>query len=215
MMKKQIDWIKKNKYYLAGTFFLILQIGLIYKYTFLLPFSNILWFCSHTPIIFAIAFFTKKTNIIKTLISVGLIPQIIWIIDYLGKLTLGIFIFGATDYMFIEMPPISYTISVFEHFLSTILALALTYKIKPQKKSLIYAFIYLLVILILSISLTTEDYNYNLTRHILIGEEFTFPGYTYAWIFLAMAIVVIPTHYFQVLLYNLTRKKHKKRRKNL
>lgn len=215
MLKTQILWIKKNKYYVAGTFFLILQIGLLYKYLFLLDLSNLLWFCSHTPLIFAFAFFTKNTNIIKTLISIGLIPQLIWIIDYLGKIIFGIFIFGATDYMFISAPFISYIISIFEHFLSTILALIITYKIKPKKKTLLYAFIYLLAILILSLTLTTENYNYNLTRHILIGGEFTFPGYQYAWIFLAMILIVIPTYYLQLFIYKRSQKKKPKIRKNL
>lgn len=214
-MKKTINWIQKNKNYLIGSFFVLLQIGLLYKYIFLLEFSNILWFCSHTPIIFAFAFFTKNIKIMQTLISVGLIPQIVWIIDYIGKVFFGVFIFGATDYMFLDVPLLSYLISVFEHFLSAPLVLLITYKYKPNKKILLFAFIYLLILLILSLTLTTEDYNYNLTRHILIGEEFTFPGYSYAWIFLAMIIVVIPTYYFQMFLYNLYKKKQKKqKRKN-
>jgi len=193
------NWIKKNKFYIAGSFFIILQILTFYKYFFLLDFSNMLWFCSHTPIIFGLAFLKKNITIIKTLISIGLIPQIIWIIDFLGKLIFGTFILGVTDYMFMEMPIFSYIIAIFEHFLSAILALFLTYKYKIKKKIFVYAFVYLLILLVLSLTLSTNA-NYNFTRYIL-EENITFPGYHFVWIFLAILILVIPTYHFQKFLY--------------
>jgi hypothetical protein len=209
--------IKENKFTVTGIFFLILQLMLIYKYTHILAFSNMLWFCSHTPILFAIGFFMKNMNIIKSLICVGLIPQIIWIIDFVGKILFGTFIFGVTDYMFLNMTIFTFSVSVIEHFLSAPLALLLTYKYKTEKKVLVYALIYLIIILFLSITLNAEDYNYNLVRNIRIFDEFTFKGYTIAWPLLAMILVVIPTYYMQKYVYKKTKhykkKKEKKRRK--
>ena len=215
-MNKTKEWIKKNQFYIAGTFFIILQLFLIYKYTHITRFSNMLWFCSHTPLIFGIAFFTKNTTIIKTLISVGLIPQVLWVIDYLVKIFFGFFILGATDYMFMDISGLSYTISIVEHFFAAPLALFLTYKYKTKKKVLLYALIYLVLLLTLTLTLSGEEFNYNLTRFIPIGEGITFTGYTYFWIILTMLIVVIPTYYFQIFLQRQHEKKQrKKRRKNL
>lgn len=208
--KNFVSWLKKNKFYIASAFFIIIQLMILYKYTQIIRFSNILWFCGHTPIIFSLAFLTKNITMIKAFISIGLIPQLIWIVDYFGKLFFGVFIFGSTDYMFLEMSTFSYIVSLIEHFFPATLALLLTYKFKPNKKVFVYAFIYLLIILILTLSLTGPEFNYNLTRHVVLGQqEVTFPGYQYAWIFITMILFVIPTYYLQVFLY----KKHSKKKK--
>ena len=208
-IKKQITWLKKNKFLITSIFFFILQIALLYKYIFLSRFENILWFCSHSSLFFGIGFLIKNTKLIKAFISVGLIIQILWVIDYLGKIIFGVFVFGAADYMFMDIPRFSYAVSAIEHFFTGTLALILTYKYKPQKKSLLYAFIYLLLLLTATLSFGSPEYNYNLTEHMIIFNEFTFPYYQVSWIFLAMIIIVIPTHYFQVLLYKIHIKKKK------
>lgn len=196
------NFIKRNKFYIAGVFFLILQILLIYKYTHLAELGNMFWFCSHAPIIFAIGFFTNNKNIIKAMVSVGLIIQLIWIVDYFVFLINGVFIIGAADYMVYQPSVLSYLISVFEHF-SSIIALALIFKFKPEKKIFLYTFIYLLLTLILILSFSHPSENYNLTQNIIIFNEFTFPGYTFAYVFLAMLILVVPTYYLQILFYKI------------
>lgn len=202
-----IKWIIKYKFKIVGSFFFILQLMLLYKYIFIAEFSNMLWFCSHVPFLFGIAFFIRNINLIKSLISIGLTIQIIWIIDYLGKLFLGIYIIGETTYMFNGMDIFSYTTSIFEHFFSSILALVIVYKYKPKKEIFIYAFIYLIIILILTLIFSSESQNYNLVYNLKIFNEFTFPGYSFVWIFMTMILIVIPTYYLQIILYRLNIKK--------
>lgn len=194
-------FLRKNKFIIAGIFFVLLQLLLFYKYIFLARFSNILWFCSHSAIVFAIAFFSRKISVIKAVISVGLLIQFFWILDFFGKLCFGVFIFGATDYMFLGIPFFSYITAIFEHFLSCILALFLTYEYETEKKVLFYSFVYLVVLLVFSRLFSGSNFNYNFVYHIPLFNNFTFPGYQFAWIFLAMLIVVLPAYFMQVWLH--------------
>lgn len=206
MKNKIFLWISKNKFILVGIFYLILQIMLLYKYIYLAEFNNMLWFCSHAPLLFALSFFFKKVNIIKSLISVGLIIQLIWIVDYLGKLLFDFYLIGTTDYMFLYQSSFfSYMISVLEHF-SSFLALIITYKFKPKKEIFYYSFFYLIIILIFTLVFSSPEDNFNLVHNMIIFNELTFPGYTFVWIFLAMIILVLPTYYFQLWLYKKIKK---------
>ncbi len=209
-----LDLIKRRRFEIVGVLFLILQIVVLYKFTFLSHPSNLLWFCSHAPLLFGIFFIKKNFDAIKAVICVGLIPQLIWLVDFLGKTLFGEFIFGVSDYMFLDILRFSYITGIFEHFFSSLLALILVYKYKPRKKVLIYATIYLALILIFTVSFSEPEQNFNLTKHMMLFDEFTFPGYTYAWMILAFIIVVIPTYYLQVFLYKLSQRKSI-RRKNL
>ncbi|MFP4403690.1 MAG: hypothetical protein ACLFPJ_05035 [Candidatus Woesearchaeota archaeon] len=179
---------------------------MLYEYIFISNPYNIFWFCGHVSFLFAIGFYIKNINFIKTLISIGFIFQIIWIFDFLSKLLFGSFIIGVTDYMFTDLALLAYLTSLLGHFFSTVLALILTYKYKPKKNILIYSFIYLIIILILTISFTSKSDNYNLTSHMVIFGEFTFPGYSFIWPILGMLFIVIPTYYFQIFLYKYFKK---------
>ncbi|MFW6310925.1 MAG: hypothetical protein ACOC1K_01690 [Nanoarchaeota archaeon] len=200
--KKAYKIFYKNKFFVASIFFVILQLLILYKYTYLSGFSNMLWFCSHASMILAIGFFFKNFNLIKAIISVGLIIQFFWFLDFLSNLVFGFFIFGATDYMFLDTSLFSYIISLFEH-LTCLIALLLTYKIKTERKVLIYAFIYLIILLIVTILFSGEGSNYNFVRNLLIFNELTFSGYQFFWIFSAMTFIVLPVYFFQIWLYNL------------
>ena len=85
---------------ILGIYFILLQILVLFR-----NYSNnenyyIFFFCNHIPLIFAIGFFTKNTQLIKSLISFGLLVQIIWIIDLLGKVLFHIELLGVTNYVF-------------------------------------------------------------------------------------------------------------------
>jgi hypothetical protein len=208
-----VSFVVKNRFYVVGSFFLIFQLLILYQYIFLARFDNMLWFCSHAPLLFAIGFFSNNKTLIKSLICVGLFIQFFWIVDYLGMLFFGVFIFGATGYMFNDMHSLAYAISVVEHFLSAPLALLLVYRYRNSKEIFLYSFVYLAVILLLSLAFGAPEYNYNFVHFIPVLGDITFPGYVYAWIFLAMVIIVVPSYYFQVFLYNLYKKRKEKKRK--
>lgn len=196
----------KNKYFIAGIFFLILQLMFLYKYIFLSNISNMLWFCSHAASILAIGFFFKKFDLIKGIISVGLIIQFFWFLDYFGKLFFDFYIFGVTDYMFLNTY-FSYISSLFEHLTCSI-ALILTYKIKTKRKTLLYAFSYLLILLVVSLTFGDLNSNYNFVRNLIIFNEFTFTGYEIVWIIIAMTFIVLPVYFLQKWLY--AKQSHKK-----
>lgn len=195
--------IRKAKFGIAGTFFLIFQMVLIYEYIFLSDLVYMLWFCSHVSLFFAIGFFIRNIDLIKTFICIGLIPQFIWIIDYLVRLIFGFFLIGATDYMFEGFSAFSYATSFIAHFFSTGIALGLTYMYRPNKKILLYALMYLIIIFSLTLSLAPEEHNINLTQHMVISDGFTFPGYQAVLLAVAMLCIVLPSYYLQLYLYDI------------
>ncbi len=204
---KVVSYLDDHRFIFVGIIFIIIQFMSLYKYMFLSDFSNILWFCSHATLIFGIAFLYKRINIIKAMISVGLLIQFFWIVDFLGKLFFDVYIFSATEYMFVYSSFFGFITSIFEH-LTGILALVLTFNYKPEKTSLIYSFVYLLVLLVVSFLFGTAAQNYNFVHFLPIFNDVTFAGYQYVWIFLAMLIVVIPTYFIQVWLYKYHKSRH-------
>lgn len=205
-----VVWFHCNKFLVVGVFFILLQLSLFFKYLFLSRPENLVWFCSHSSLLFGFAFLYRKIHVIKALISVGLVIQLLWVVDYLGKLFFGVFVFGASDYMFMDIPRFSYVVSAVEHFFTGTLALGLTFKFKTERKVLYWAFGYLLLLLVVSVVVNTGQDNFNLTEHMIIFGEFTFPGYYFAWPFLAMLVIVLPTYYFQGFLYYLYKKYSRK-----
>ncbi|MFT4326768.1 MAG: hypothetical protein ACMXYK_04660 [Candidatus Woesearchaeota archaeon] len=150
------------KYMLLGVFFLIVQI--IFGFIFFRgpdTFNTILSVCHHIPLLFAIGFFLKKDQFIKGLIHIGLIGQVLWIIDYMSFIFTGSHIWGFTDYMQ-NITSIVYIIMILiVHFLSTFLALGFVYKIKPERKSIIYSVVYGMILYIIILLFTRPERNVN------------------------------------------------------
>jgi len=86
--KATLIWLKKddNKFILIGFFFLFLQFFVFWGNYMLDRYDVFFWFCNHTPLFFAFAFFLKKRNVIKGLINVGFLGQFAWTLDFLGKI---------------------------------------------------------------------------------------------------------------------------------
>lgn len=210
-MKK---WILRNKHYCIAIFFLIIQIIISY-YNFKIQRPDVLiWFCNHTPLFFSIGFFFKNNDITKSIINVGLIPQLIWIIDFLGKIIFNTYIFDVTRYIFEDFTGLALVGSILSHIFATILALYFTYKHKPISKIILVSFVYIVVLFFTTLFFTPVHENVNLIYYVNIGN-ISFPGYTILWPVLVLIIIVIPTYYFQVFLYDWSKNKKDSFKKTL
>ena len=193
-------WILRSRLYNAAFFLIILLAGVIYSNLDIGRPDILIWFCNHTPLIFAIGLILNNKDLVKGIISVGLLPQLFWIVDFLGKLVFDVYVFDVTRYLFEDFTGISLLGSILTHLFSTIFVLLLVYRYKTKKIALAYSAVYLVLLFGFSLFLTPPEENINLIYRIEIWD-ITFPGYTTIWSLMSFILVVLPTHYFQVLLY--------------
>jgi hypothetical protein len=197
--------MKEKKYIYLGIVFLLVQtLAIIRNITS--DYFSFFWYCDFAPGVFAILFFLKKDQAIKGFLNIGLFLQTGYALALIYKLTFGTSPFGIT----IDILGPFQTITTLILHLSTITILLTTYKIKPKKTSLLYSLIFLILIYSIILIFTTPgittpvNYNYVYYSKILTPH---IPNYTKLWIPLAFLLIVLPTHFLQLLIYNSTKKK--------
>lgn len=192
-----------KKHIFLGISFLVLQIVVLFhSYSF----HNYFWICNNILILFSIGFFLKKTQFIKGLVSVAIIPQLIWLLDFIFLLFFKINLFGFTNYV-LELENTFFIITTFlVHLFNSFLALLFTFKQETKKISLVYSFSYALVLGVLTYIFTPKEYNVNCI-HEMCGD-LTFMYSEFFVVFLGVLIIFFG-YCLQVLLYNLYKKNKK------
>lgn len=193
--------INKNRYYLIGFFFLFLQIFVIWGNYTAERYDVFFWFCNHTPIIFAFAFFIRSNDLIKGLINVGFVAQFLWTLDFLSKLFFNVYIFKVTRYVFEDLNGIGVLIPIMIHVVSTNLALYFTYKKRPNMKMLFYSLIYIIFLYGATLTYTLQERNVNCVYLICGATNLTFSSYTYFWPVILFFVIALPTQGIQYLIY--------------
>jgi hypothetical protein len=150
----------KSKYFALGVYFLFIQILIIIVNISINEVSGLFWFCNNAPFFIAIGFFLKKTQLIKGIISVGLIGQLGWIIDYLAQILFHTTLFGVTSYTS-QISGWILGATVLIHVFSLTIAILFTYTEKIQKESLYYSIIYGTLLILLTVQLTPPELNIN------------------------------------------------------
>jgi len=212
-MKKRTNKIIKKKgraYLYAGIIFIFLQLFVFLRNES--NYSNLIWFCNFAPIFFAIAFFIKKSHLVKALINVALIPDILFLIDFFSSLLFNFGIFGKVqpylqeNFLFISTTVILHLVAF--------LALSVTYKIKPNKETLLYSAGVVLITYIITLLFSSQGSFYNYVYG-------TRPGYisvkyipyiiiTLLWPALVFIFLVLPSQGIQYLLCRLSQSYKKK-----
>jgi len=210
LWKRFLGWIKKEKNYYAliGIFFILLQSAIFIAGTHLENYGTLFWFCNHTPLLFAIFFFIQKPEFIKAIVNIGFLFQFAWVIDFLSKIYLKVYVFGVTQYIFEEQMGWFVIVPILAHIFSTTLAFILTYKHKPNAKILFYSIFYGFILLISTILFTLPEKNINFVEHAFGMSQQTFAGYPYLWLFILFFGIILPTHGIQYVFYWM----HKKRK---
>lgn len=205
-----LPFLNRNSHILFACVFLSIQIFIFVINLQADDKSFYFWFCNHIPLLFSIAFFTKQYQAIKALISVGFIPQILWLLDLSLLGMFNITLFGFTQYFFTLESSLKIFSTLLIHIFSTLLALLFTIKIQPDKKSLKLSFIYLILLAIITFLFTQSSSNINCLHAICGLESLTFPIYTFLWPLITFIVMVVPAFYLQNLLYKLSMKIHEK-----
>lgn len=204
-------WKWKNKdnniLILVALFFLLMQLAVFFGNYQSSSFDIFIWFCNHTPLFFAIAFFLKKKEIVKSLINVGFLAQFLWTFDFLSRLLFGFHIFGFTTYVFESGEGFFILIPILIHIFATNIALYFTFKSKNPPIILFYSLIYLLFLYGTSLAFSDPNLNLNCVHQICGAVDKTPDWYTAFWPLITFFLVVIPTYLLQIVLYRLYRKK--------
>lgn len=152
------------------------------------------WYCDFIPVLLLIGFAVKNHQMVKGIISVGLIVQVLYLLDFVMYFILGHGI-GNIAETFNYSP--AYTAVAFILHLTTLLSLMIVYKVKTEKKSLFYSAGLLLLMFAATLLFTPPAQNANsvYSLNFLIG--FTPPYYTQMYPLIAFALVILPTYYLQ------------------
>jgi hypothetical protein len=198
----------KDKYNAAGAFFLFLGILVIARNVLTAEYAAFFWYCDFVTFLFAAGFFLKDVQFVKGLVNIGLFSQLVTLFCLATAALFGWDLLGSSAQMGYSRFHIA--ISFIIHMFSTNIALMMTYRIKPAKKSLVYSAACLIVMLVTTLAFTPPATNVNFVFYntYLSSIGFTAPYYTYSWGILVFGLVVMPTHFFQQIVYRKTSKAH-------
>ena len=159
---------------------------------------NIIWLSNHLSLVLGVAFLYKSRVWISAELSIALIPELLWSIDFLGKLITGEFILGTTEYMFnINYSPLLYYLSLSHLFVAPIALVVLWYlggAVKAWKQACMHG----VVLLFFSFAFM-NGHNLNCFRESCV-PFITVSGITYQvlWPILFFIFVVIPMNWLLV-----------------
>ncbi len=205
-MRKDIFYSKGDKKYLyVGIYFIILELVFITSLFWTKDYTGIMWSCNLVPIIFAFSFLTKNFRLIKGTLNYIFIPHLVFVIVSLIYFSTGLNLIN------IQLGYTSFSVgfrAILFHLFSANVALFYSYKIKSDKKSIIYSAIIFLIIYILTILLTPPALNINFlsSSKVIIGVDV--PFLKLIWPFFVFTIFVVPTYFFQKYLFKISTRKY-------
>lgn len=107
--------LKKRYYIGGGIFFIALFIFNVYVHSQSNNYEQILWFCSFTTLLLAIALITRNNFLASTIVTAALVLETLWVIDVTSLLLFGHLALGTAGYI-TTVPTIRFFLT-FYHFL--------------------------------------------------------------------------------------------------
>ncbi len=188
---------KGQKIRFLGWFFLVLGIISVFWHVVVQDWRYAVWFCNHAMIIVGIAVLNRNRFWLTAMLNWALVPVSLWVIDFVGKLVFGVYIFKITEYMFVE--PWWRHFLGFQHLFTIPLMLYALYLLgKPMKNAWVGTAFHGAVLWIISYFLITPDYNINCAHTscvpMIIPQT---PLYAVLWPIIAIAMFFI-TNWFLI-----------------
>ncbi len=197
-----------DKYKALALYFLIVQLLVFIRNHILGEQILFFYYCDNIALFLAVSFYLKNIELIKALISCGLVLQVIYLLDLLSILVRDEELTGTTIYLF-GQDPFLLIVTLIMHFGTAFVALLFTYKEKNRPISLFYAFLYLCFLYFTTIWFTPPEYDMNCIYNACDVSAVYFNGFTKLWIPLTFIFLVIPAHLFQEVLYRISKVKIK------
>lgn len=189
-------------------FFVVLQSVIVWA---LLPHENtralLFWYCNNVAFFYAIAFYEGNVNFIRGINLVGLLPQLLWVSDFLSHLV-GFDLSHTADYVFVEGFTFSNDVSVLVHMTVPFIALFYLYRIRPQPKALFYSALYIIGLYVATLSGTNPADDMNCVFNACSQYKFLYHAYLWP---LYMMILAVGAYGIHEGLYLLSRKLQKRK----
>ncbi len=195
------NFFQKYWPYIFGSFFVIAQLFILSALLFdetLRPL--LLWSCNNFCIFLAFACYKKNMQMLKGVSYLGLVSQIIWVADFNAHF-LGFNLSGVSDYIFTEGFTYPNGVSIGLHIIVPMVVLLISFKVKPEIRSILYASLYATVLYCITILLgpQSEDINCVFTG---CGNNQYLPYNMYVWPIYAL-ITILLSYGIHYLLYGI------------
>lgn len=190
-----------SPYLLIGVFFATAQ---LFIFSALLPdpstWSFLLWSCNNFCLLLVIACYRKDMQMIMGISYLGLVSQIIWVLDF-GSSLLGYNLSGVTDYIYTEGFTYANNVSIAIHILVPVAILLFSFKAKPTPRSLLFAIPYILVLYVATVIFTpaVEDIN---CVYYACGNNSFLPYHIFLWPLYAVISALISYGIHSLLYYS-------------
>ena len=173
----------------AGTFFLLAQ-AVIFSAIIFDPETRlyVVWSCNNFCFFLAIACYLKNMQMVKGISYVGLVTQFLWAADFVSPY-FGFNLSSISDYAAIGGFSYTNTVSVALHFIIPVIVLAISFRVHPERRSLLYSIPYILFLFFATLIFTSaaEDVNcVYLACHLDTYFPFSIPYYMWLWPLYAM-----------------------------
>lgn len=146
--------------------FLLIQVLLC---AVLLPDPNtrdvVTWYCNSVPLFLGLAFLFGRIQIVKGLTDVGIVAQLLWVIDFLAHLVFHVSFFHITDYVFTSGLSSQNITTIIVHVTTPLVAIGWSYRIAPRRISIVYSFLYIIALYLATVLLTPAADNINYIFH--------------------------------------------------
>lgn len=199
-------YLNMDKRYYLGIFFLFVQIMIILR-NYIIGYNYYFWFCDFAPILLSIAFFMGNKDIVKSIINFGLIPQIIFLIDFIYALNMDTSPIGIITHLS-KFTTLSILSTGLIH-LTTVTALLLTLRHRPNKKTLLYSIALMFIIYLVTLTFTPANGYINFvysTGKLFNSFNFTIPNIVWFWPIITFLFIILPTQGIQYILYKFFKK---------
>ncbi len=161
----------------------VIQAGLLYLSNEL---RYLWWFSNHAPLIIGLALIFRSSVWLTAEVAIGIIPEMIWITDFVYNALTGSFLTGVTSYL-AQLQPVQYVVAL-QHLIVIPFALACLW-ILGSENGIMMAFSHG-VVLWLSGYILSQELNINCS-HMPCVPFLEHPAYVLFWPFAAILIIVM------------------------
>lgn len=193
--------------YAIGVFFILTGILAIFYALYNNHPESIFWFCYGSILLIGIGILIRNSTLISSQIYILLVPDLIWITDFIYYIFAGHSFFHIVDYFFEGNMTLPFLISLQHLFVVPLTLLVLSVIKIKSKFAFIFSFIHLILLFAITRYFTTPEFNVNCVYQ-ACGSVFSSGIYPFLWIFLSFLMVLI----VQAVLFNISslRQKHRK-----
>ncbi len=180
--------MKKNIFFDMLGYFMLLLFGMtVFVHHLSHDLVYLFWFSNHTTLVIGLALLFRSRFWLTAEVALGLLPELLWIVDFVSARFFSYPIFGFTSYLFDPSYPLLQYLLALQHLFVLPLAIIALWFMHPQRGSYGGAFLHG-VLLWFSGYLLRPQLNINCSYHACISF-FEHKAYLLFWPFLALGII--------------------------